>query len=141
LRDGTIQAGDAVLIIYQGVKAGPETAYNFTTALKGSPLKDKVIAITDGRLSGAASGACFSYASPEAALRGPLCRVKDGDIIKYDLPNRKLEVELSDEKLARRMEQAELVLHPKKGYLSVYQHCVGSVLRAPCCAEEGERDP
>jgi dihydroxy-acid dehydratase len=129
LRDGRIQAGDAVLIIYQGVKAGPETAYNFTTELKGSPLKDKVIAITDGRLSGAASGACFSYASPEAALRGPLCGVKDGDIIKYDLPNRKLEVELSDEELARRMEQAELVLHPKKGYLSVYQHCVGSVLK------------
>ena len=129
LRDGTIQAGDAVLIIYQGVKAGPETAYNFTTELKGSPLKDKVIAITDGRLSGAASGACFSYASPEAALRGPLCGVKDGDIIKYDLPNRKLEVELSDEELARRMEEAELVLHPKMGYLSVYLHCVGSVLK------------
>jgi len=129
LRDGRIVEGDAVLIIYQGVKAGPETAYNFTTELKGSPLRDKVIAITDGRLSGAASGACFSYASPEAALRGPLCAVKDGDIIRYDLPSRTLEIELSDEELADRMEKAELKLHPKKGYLSVYQHCVGSVLK------------
>lgn len=129
LRDGRIEAGDAVLIIYQGVKAGPETAYNFTSELKGSPLKDKVIAITDGRLSGAASGCVFSYASPEAALRGPLCGVKDGDIIVCDLPNRKLEVELSDEELAERMANAELVMHPKKGYLSVYQHCVGSVLK------------
>lgn len=129
LRDGRIEAGDAVLIIYQGVKAGPETAYNFTSELKGSPLKDKVIAITDGRLSGAASGACFSYASPEAALRGPLCGVKDGDVIVMDLPNRRLDVELSEEALAERIANAELVLHPKKGYLSVYQHCVGSVLK------------
>lgn len=129
LRDGRIEAGDAVLIIYQGVKAGPETAYNFTSELKGSPLRDKVIAITDGRLSGAASGCVFSYASPEAALRGPLCGVKDGDIIVCDLPNRKLEVELSDEELAERIANAELVMQPKKGYLSVYQHCVGSVLK------------
>lgn len=129
LRDGRIEAGDAVLIIYQGVKAGPETAYNFTSELKGSPLKDKVIAITDGRLSGAASGACFSYASPEAALRGPLCGIKDGDVIVMDLPNRRLDVELSEEELAERVAGAELVLHPKKGYLSVYQHCVGSVLK------------
>ena len=129
LRDGRIQAGDAVLIIYQGVKAGPETAYNFTSELKGSPLRDKVIAITDGRLSGAASGACFSYASPEAALRGPLCGVKDGDIIVMDLPNRRLDVELPEDVLADRIQHAELILHPKKGYLSVYQHCVGSVLK------------
>ena len=129
LRNGRIQGGDVVLIIYQGVKAGPETAYNFTSELKGSPLKDKVIVITDGRLSGAASGACFSYASPEAALRGPLCGVRDGDIIAMDLPNRRLEIELSDEALAERIASAELVLHPQKGYLSVYQHCVGSVLK------------
>jgi len=129
LRNGDIHAGEAILIIYQGVKAGPETAYNFTTELKGSPLKESVCVITDGRLSGAASGACFSYASPEAALRGPLCAVRDGDIITYDLPNRRLEIELPQEELERRMAQAELKLAPKKGYLKVYQHCVGSVLK------------
>lgn len=129
LRNGAIQAGDAVLIIYQGVKAGPETAYNFTTELKGSPLRDLVCVITDGRLSGAASGACFSYASPEAALRGPLCAVRDGDTICYDLPARRLDVELSREELEIRIAEAELKLAPKKGYLKVYQHCVGSVLK------------
>ena len=129
LRAGEIQPGDAVLIIYQGVKAGPETAYNFTTELKGSSLRDKVCVITDGRLSGAASGACFSYASPEAALRGPLCAVRDGDIITYDLPNRSLQVELPQEELEERMKTAQLKLQPKKGYLRVYQHCVGSVLK------------
>ncbi len=129
LRAGIIQAGDAVFIIYQGVKAGPETAYNFTTELKGSRLKEEVCVITDGRLSGAASGACFSYASPEAALRGPLCAVRDGDIITYDLPNRQLNIELPDEELRMRMKNATLQLQPKKGYLRVYQHCVGSVLK------------
>ena len=129
LRGGEIQAGDAVLILYQGVKAGPETAYNFTTELKGSPLAESVCVITDGRLSGAASGACFSYASPEAALRGPLCAVRDGDRIFYDLPNRRLEIDLPKEELEARMAAAELKLFPKSGYLGVYQRCVGSVLK------------
>lgn len=129
LDQGIIQAGEAVLIIYQGVKAGPESAYNFTTALKGSHLKDQVITITDGRLSGAASGACFGYASPEAALRGPLCAVRDGDMVHYDIEQRELSVELSDEELQMRMAQAQLVLKPKKGYLGIYQRCVGSILK------------
>ena len=129
LDKGIIQPGEAVLIIYQGVKAGPKTAYGFTTALKGSHLKDDVITITDGRLSGAASGACFGYASPEAALRGPLCAVKDGDMINYDIEKRELNVELSDEELAKRMAEAELVLQPKTGYLGIYQRCVGSILK------------
>ena len=64
LRDGRIEAGNVVFILYQGVKAGPHTSYAFTTALKGSHLKDDVATVTDGRLSGAASGACFGYASP-----------------------------------------------------------------------------
>lgn len=129
LRNGTIKAGDAVLIIYQGVKAGPRTAYAFTTALKGSHLRDDVITITDGRLSGAASGACFGYASPEAALRGPLCGVRDGDIISYDIEKRTLCVELSDDVLQQRMAEAKLILQPKKGWLAIYQKTVGSILK------------
>lgn len=129
LRRGDIHAGDAVLIIYQGLKGGPSTAYPFTTALKGSSLKDDVITITDGRLSGAASGACFGYASPEAALRGPLCGVRDGDIITYDIEKRELNVELTHEEIEKRIEEAEIVLRPKKGYLGIYQKCVGSILK------------
>ena len=135
LRDGRIQAGNVVLIIYQGVKAGPQTAYDFTTALKGSALKDDVVTITDGRLSGAASGACFGYASPEAALRGPLCAVKDGDWINYDIGKRELNIELSDEELEKRMACAELKLQPKTGWLSVYQRTVGSILKGATLIE------
>ena len=129
LRRGDIKAGDAVLIIFQGLKGGPSTAYPFTTALKGSALKDDVITITDGRLSGAASGACFGYASPEAALKGPLCGVRDGDIITYDIEKRELKVELSEMELKKRIEETEIVLPRRKGYLGIYQKCVGSILK------------
>jgi len=135
LYNGEIQAGDAVFILYQGVKAGPNSAYAFATALKGSHLKDDVCAITDGRLSGAAAGAVFGYASPEAALRGPLCAVKDGDWINYDIDKRELNIELSDEILKKRMEEAELRLQPKTGWLSIYQRCVGSVLKGATLVE------
>ena len=136
LRDGRIQAGNVVFIIYQGVKAGPHTSYNFTTALKGSHLKDDVATVTDGRLSGAASGACFGYASPEAALRGPLCAVRDGDWVNYDIEKRELNIELSDEELEKRMAEAELKLAPKTGWLSIYQRCVGSILKGATLIED-----
>lgn len=129
LHAGKIQAGDAVIIRYQGVKAGPESAYRFTAALKGSSVKDRVAIITDGRTSGAAAGACFQYAAPEAALRGPLCAVEDGDIICYDIEKKQLSIELPDDVLQDRMAHAELKLYPKKGYLGIYQKCVGSFLK------------
>lgn len=129
LHAGKIQAGDAVIIRYQGVKAGPESAYRFTAALKGSSVKDRVAIITDGRTSGAAAGACFQYAAPEAALRGPLCAVEDGDIICYDIEKKQLSIELPDDVLQDRMTRAELKLYPKKGYLGIYQKCVGSFLK------------
>ena len=136
LEDGRIQAGNVVFIIYQGVKAGPHTSYGFTTALKGSRLKDDVATVTDGRLSGAASGACFGYASPEAALRGPLCAVRDGDWVNYDIEKRELNIELSDEELEKRMAEAELKLQPKTGWLSIYQRCVGSILKGATLVED-----
>jgi len=136
LRDGRIEAGNVVFIIYQGAKAGPHTSYAFTTALKGSHLKDDVATVTDGRLSGAASGACFGYASPEAALRGPLCAVQDGDWVNYDIEKRELNIELSDEELQKRMAAAELRLQPKTGWLSIYQRCVGSILKGATLIED-----
>ncbi|MBC8589286.1 dihydroxy-acid dehydratase [Paratissierella segnis] len=129
LNNEEISEGDVVIIRYHGVKAGPNTAYAFASALKGSHLKDKVAVITDGRMSGAAAGACFQYASPEAALRGPLCAVKDGDIISFDIDKCELNIELSDEELKERIESAEIILYPKKGYLGIYQKCVGSILK------------
>jgi len=129
LKNGGICEGDVVVIRYQGVKAGPNSAYAFATALKGSHLKDRIAVITDGRTSGATAGACFQYASPEAALGGPLCGVKDGDIITYDINKGELNIELNDEELKERVKSADLVLEPKKGYLGIYQKCVGSILK------------
>ncbi len=129
LRSGEIEKGDVVFIIFQGVKAGPSSAYSFTTALQGSSLKDDVVTVTDGRLSGAAAGACFGYASPEAALRGPLCAVRNGDYINFDIEKRELNIELSDNELKKRISSAEILLKPKKGYLGIYQKCVGSILK------------
>ena len=138
LRTGEIKKGDVVFIIFQGVKAGPNSAYSFTTALKGSHLKDDVVTITDGRLSGAASGACFGYASPEAALRGPLCAVKEGDVICYDIEKRELNIELNEEELEKRIIEAELFIKPKKGYLGIYQKCVGSILKGAVLKGDSE---
>ena len=104
--------------------------------MKGSHLKDDVVTITDGRLSGAAAGACFGYASPEAALRGPLCAVKDGDWVNYDIEKRELNIELSDEELQQRMAAAELKLQPKTGWLSIYQRTVGSILKGATLVED-----
>ena len=131
LHNGTVQQGDVVVIRYQGVKAGPVSAYKFVTALKGSHLKDKVAVITDGRTSGAAAGACFQYASPEAALGGPLCAVRNGDMISYDLDRKELNIELSNEEITARINQTDITskMQPKKGYLGIYQKCVGSVLK------------
>lgn len=129
LRTGQIVPGDAVFILYMGIKAGPETAYGFATELKGSHLRDEVCAITDGRTSGAAAGAFFQYASPEAAVGGPLAIVQDGDYIYYDIDKMELNIELSEEEIEERLKTVELKLEPKKGYLSVYRHCVGSILK------------
>ena len=136
LRNGEIKPGTVVCIVFQGVKAGPQTSYAFTTALKGSHLMNEVATITDGRLSGAACGACFGYASPEAALRGPLCAVRDGDWINYDIAKRELNIELSEEELEKRMAEADLKIAPKTGWLSVYQRCVGSILKGATLIED-----
>ena len=138
LYDGTIQAGDIVVIRYQGVKAGPATAYPFVTALKGSKLKDRVAMITDGRTSGAAAGACFQYVSPEAALRGPLCAVQDGDIISYDINQQKLDVELPADELEKRIREAVIPLKIKKGFLGIYQRCVGPFMKGAVLRGEAE---
>lgn len=129
LKNGGIKEGDVVVIRYHGCKAGSNSAYRFVSALKGSHLKDKVAVVTDGRTSGAAAGACFQYASPEAALKGPLCGVKDGDIISYDLEKCELNIELSDKELQERIESAEIPQIPNKGYLGIYRKCVGSILK------------
>ena len=125
---GQIQAGDVVVIRYEGPKGGPgmREMLNPTSAIMGMGLGNSVALITDGRFSGATRGACIGHVSPEAASGGAIGVVRDGDIISIDIPNSKLELKISDEELAERM--ANFV--PKKkelsGYLKRYAALVSS---------------
>ena len=100
-----IQAGDVVVIRYEGPKGGPgmREMLGVTSAISGAGLGETVALITDGRFSGATRGLCVGHVAPEAAMRGPLAAVREGDLIDIDIANRKLNVELSDEEIAKRL--------------------------------------
>ena len=106
---GKVQSGDVVVIIYEGPKGGPgmqEMLYP-TSYIKSRHLGKECALITDGRFSGGTSGLSIGHISPEAAAGGNIGLVKDGDIIEIDIPNRTLNVRLSEEKLAKRRQEEE----------------------------------
>ncbi|WP_420174410.1 dihydroxy-acid dehydratase [Luteococcus sp. OSA5] len=113
---GKIVEGDVVVVRYEGPKGGPgmqEMLYP-TSYLKGVGLGPKCALITDGRFSGGSSGLSVGHVSPEAASGGPIGLVRDGDIISFDIPNRTVSVDVSDEELAaRRAEQQQAGWQPK----------------------------
>ena len=139
IKGGKIVAGDVVVIRYEGPKGGPgmREMLNPTSAIAGMGLGSSVALITDGRFSGASRGASIGHVSPEAAVGGPIALVEEGDIIKINIPENKLELDVSDEELARR--RANWV--PKDpgnltGYLKRYRELVtsgnrGAVLEVP----------
>ncbi len=100
-----VQAGDVVVIRYEGPAGGPgmQEMLSPTSAIMGMGLGDKVALVTDGRFSGGTRGACIGHVSPEAAARGPIAALRDGDIIELDLFARTLNVQLSDEKIKSRL--------------------------------------
>ena len=121
IMDHKIHDGDVVVIRYEGPKGGPgmQEMLNPTAVITGMGLR--VGLITDGRFSGASQGACIGHISPEAMEGGPIALIKDGDIISIDIPNRKLELEVSDEELAKRKaEWKKPEPKIKTGYLSRY---------------------
>ncbi len=126
---GDVKAGDVVLIRYEGPKGGPGMPEMLTptSAIMGQGLGDKVALITDGRFSGGTRGACIGHISPEAAEHGPIAVVNPGDIIAIDIPNRTMNVELSDEEIAMRL-AALPKFEPKikTGYLARYAKMVTS---------------
>ncbi len=129
---GKIVKGDVVVIRYEGPKGGPgmREMLSTTSAIIGVNLGKDVALITDGRFSGATHGACVGHVSPEAAEGGPIAIVQDGDVIEIDIPNRKLNVQLDDGEIARRMRS--LTLPPpkaKRGYLARYARNVTSAGR------------
>ena len=118
---GDIHDGDVVVIRYEGPKGGPgmQEMLNPTAVITGRGLK--VGLITDGRFSGASQGACVGHVSPEAMEGGPIGLIEDGDIILIDIPNRRLELKVSDEELAqRRAKWTQPEPKIKTGYLSRY---------------------
>jgi len=134
-----IQPGDVVVIRYEGPKGGPgmPEMLSPTSAIMGMGLGDKVALITDGRFSGGTRGACIGHVSPEAADRGPIAALKNGDIISIDIPNKKLEVRLTDDEIENRLKQLpDFEPKIKKGYLARYLSMVtsahtGAVLKNP----------
>jgi dihydroxy-acid dehydratase len=126
---GKIKSGDVVVIRYEGPKGGPgmREMLTPTSLLGGMGLIDSVALITDGRFSGGSRGACIGHISPEAASRGPIAALKDGDIIEIDIPNCKINVKLTEKEIAARMAKvAKFEPRVKTGYLSRYTEKVGS---------------
>ncbi len=129
IKSGKIVAGDVVVIRYEGPKGGPgmREMLNPTSAIVGMGLGSSVALITDGRFSGASRGASIGHVSPEAAVGGPIALVQEGDIISINIPELSIQLEVSDEELAKRKaewkpkEQKELT-----GYLKRYAAMVTS---------------
>ena len=136
IKGGKIVAGDVVVIRYEGPKGGPgmREMLNPTSAIAGMGLGSSVALITDGRFSGASRGASIGHVCPEAAVGGPIALVEEGDIIKINIPENKLELAVSDEELAARRAKWQ-PREPKvtTGYLARYakmvsDSCKGAVL-------------
>ncbi len=129
INGGKIEAGDVVVIRYEGPKGGPgmREMLNPTSAIMGMGLGSTVALITDGRFSGATRGASIGHVSPEAAVGGPIALIQDGDIIEIDINANTINVKLSDEELAERKAKWQ-PREPKitTGYLARYAKLVSS---------------
>lgn len=129
---GKIVKGDVVAIRYEGPKGGPgmREMLMATAAIMGAGLGTDVALITDGRFSGATRGACIGHVSPEAMEGGPMAILQDGDIIEIDIPNRRLNVKITDEEMKKRMDAFRRPpLKVKRGYLVRYAKNVTSANR------------
>ncbi|MEA1965392.1 MAG: dihydroxy-acid dehydratase [Candidatus Aerophobetes bacterium] len=128
INTGEIKKGDVVVITYEGPKGGPgmREMLTPTSALSGMGLDEDVALITDGRFSGATRGASIGHISPEAAAGGPIGIIQEGDIININIPEKKLELEINEEELKKRMANFQPQLPQVKGYLGRYARLVSS---------------
>ncbi|SFO88141.1 dihydroxy-acid dehydratase [Geodermatophilus dictyosporus] len=134
--DGTLQAGDVVVIRYEGPKGGPgmREMLAVTGAIKGAGLGKDVLLLTDGRFSGGTTGLCIGHVAPEATDGGPIALVRDGDPIRLDLRARTLDLLVDDDELARRRQEWQ-PLPPRytTGVLGKYAKLVGSAAQGAIC--------
>jgi len=129
LLNGRVKHGDVLIIRYEGPKGGPGMRELSIPAalLVGMGLGDSVAMVTDARYSGATRGPCIGYVTPEAADGGPIAIVEEGDIISIDIPNRSINIEISDEEINDRLSKWKY--EPKKelkGFLRTYQKIVSA---------------
>ena len=136
LNDGTITAGDVVVIRYEGPKGGPgmREMLAITGAIKGAGLGKDVLLLTDGRFSGGTTGLCVGHVAPEAVDGGPIAHVRDGDRIRLDVASGTLDLLVDDVEIARRAEGFE-PLPPRytRGVLAKYAKLVGSASGGAVC--------
>lgn len=126
IEEKKIVEGDVVVIICQGPSQGIPEMLTPTDAIKGAGYKH-VALLTDGRFSGGTTGPCVGHICPEAYRGGAIAAIQDGDIIEIDIPNRKLNVKLTDEEIQERLKTVKLPERELKGYLGKFSKMVGSV--------------
>jgi dihydroxy-acid dehydratase len=129
LAEGRIGKGDIVVIRYEGPKGGPgmREMLSITARIKGAGLGKDVLLLTDGRFSGGTTGLCIGHVAPEAVDAGPIAFVRDGDLIRVDIPSRTLDLLVDDDELeARREGWAPLPPRYTRGVLAKYAKLVKS---------------
>jgi dihydroxy-acid dehydratase len=129
LAEGRINKGDIVVIRYEGPKGGPgmREMLSITARIKGAGLGKDVLLLTDGRFSGGTTGLCIGHVAPEAVDAGPIAFVRDGDLIRVDIPSRTLDLLVDDDELeARREGWAPLPPRYTRGVLAKYSKLVKS---------------
>jgi len=146
IMSGGIKPGDVVVIRNEGPRGGPgmREMLTPTSLLSGMGMDKDVALITDGRFSGGSRGAAIGHVAPEAAARGPIAALQDGDTIRIDIPNCEIEVNLSEREISQRLDRLdEFEPRVKTGYLSRYIENVssastGAVFSAPKTARRGK---
>ena len=126
--DGKINSGDVVVIRYEGPAGGPgmREMLSPTSAICGMGLDKEVALITDGRFSGATRGASIGHISPEAVSGGPIAYIKEGDVISIDIPNYSIELEVSEDEMAKRKQEMKITPREVSGYIKRYSKLVSS---------------
>jgi dihydroxy-acid dehydratase len=136
LEDGTIQAGDVVVIRYEGPKGGPgmREMLMITGAIKGAGLGKTTLLLTDGRFSGGSTGLCVGHVAPEAVDGGPIAFIKDGDRVRINTITRQLDLLVDEDVLAERRKDFKPVPHKyTRGVLAKYAKLVGSASKGAVC--------
>jgi dihydroxy-acid dehydratase len=136
LENGSIVAGDVVVIRYEGPKGGPgmREMLMITGAIKGAGLGKSVLLITDGRFSGGTTGLCVGHVSPEAVDGGPIAFVKNGDRVRIDVKKRNLDLLVDESEMTERRKSFKPLTHKyRRGVLAKYSKLVGSAAKGAVC--------